>query len=216
MKHFNDSLWADFVRGVVNHDTRREMEAHLESGCATCQSAKQWLQRVEGVAALDRKHAIPNRWIARAREVFPLNGTNNTWIEDLVATIGELVFETRFDAQPSGIRSLPTTATGGRMVFRAGDYRIHVSVESPTVGEPGEIVGQISNDLDPPESLEGIVVQAIAGGRMLSETTANRFGEFVIEYLFLEQATLRLASRERGLRIEVPLYPETRNAVLEE
>jgi hypothetical protein len=214
MKHFNESLWADFVRGLVDADARRAMEAHLGTGCKTCLSTKNWLQRVEGVAAVDRKQEIPSSWIARAREVFPPSGTKSTWIEDLVAIVGGLVFETRLEAQPAGIRSLPATS-GGRMVFRAGDYRIHVSIELPTAGESGEIVGQISNDLDPPESQEGIVVQAVTGGRMLRETTANRFGEFVIEYPFLEMATLRLASRERKLRIEIPLYTEIRNPLEE-
>ena len=208
MKHFNEGLWADFVRGIASEDVHREMQTHLESGCVACQLVVDWIQRVEGVAAADRKQEIPSECIAQAKGIFPQPGTRNSWIDDLVATMGELVLATGFEAEGAGVRSLSTAAGGGRMMFRAGDYQIHVNVAGPTAGESGEIVGQISNDADPPSSHEGIVVQATANGRMLSETTANRFGEFVMEYPFLEQATLRLASRERALLIEVPLYQE--------
>jgi len=212
MKHFNEGLWVDFVRGTASKDVQQEMQTHLNTGCVACQSVVDWMQRVEGVAAADRKQEIPREWIARARAIFRQPGTKNAWIDDLVAIMGELIFATRFEVEGAGIRSFSTAAGGGRMMFRAGDYQIHVNVAGPTAGEPGEIVGQISNDADPPGSQEGMVVQATANGRMLSETTANRFGEFVMEYPFLEQATLRLASRERALLIEVPLYQERNSA----
>lgn len=217
MKHFNEGLWADFVRGVLDDALRTEMELHLRTGCAGCQATVDWMREVEAVASIDRTVEIPQEWITRALEVFPQGAVRNNWIQDLATTMAELIFQTGPDWRPAGVRSAAgTTVFGvdesspaaGRVVYRAGDYRVDVSFETPSANEPGEIVGQISCETDPSRSVEGFLVQAASAesqGRLLGETTANRFGEFVMDYPFVERATLRIASRERGLRIEFPL-----------
>lgn len=209
MKHYNDESWADFVRGVAPADLRQEMLAHLSGGCQPCQLSVNWMEQIQQVAKLDSE--IPPELVRAVREIFPQAGVRNDWVGSLRPLVANLVFAASGGWQPAGVRTsstaavAPATANGGRMIFDAGDFRVHVKVEPPTVHEPGEIVGEIKNRTEPADSLEGVVVQSLASGRMISETTVNRFGEFLIDYPFLDDTVLRLAFKERGVRIDLVL-----------
>jgi len=215
MKHFSDESWVDFARGVEAADRRASMAAHLEAGCESCQATVEWISRIQQVASLDRSFAVPlDELVRAARLILPRAASKQEWIGKLRAIAAELIFETGLDWQPAGVRAgqspvavSSASSDGGRMVFEAGDYRVHVKIEPPTASEPGEILGEITNRRDPADDLDGVLVQAIIAGRTIRETTANRFGEFLIAYpfVFAEDTMLRLAFKERGVRIDLIL-----------
>ena len=100
------------------------------------------------------------------------------------------------------------------MLFRAAEYAVYLKVEPLLGGEAAEIVGEIVNETEQRENLEGIPVQMVARGQTLSETATNRFGEFLLEYPIRKRTTLRFALKSRGQRIDVPLETGLDNDIL--
>jgi hypothetical protein len=93
------------------------------------------------------------------------------------------------------------------MIFQAADYAVYLKVEPLLGGEAAEIIGEIANERDREESMEGIPVQMVARGETIGESATNRFGEFFIEYPVRKHATLRFALKARGQRIDLRLGP---------
>lgn len=207
--HFSDGQWADFVRGVTAEAIWGEMQTHLDSGCHSCAASAAWMGKVAAMATADGTLELTEDMVRRAREIFVAPPSRPGWIETLETIAAELVSEVRLDWHLAGVRSAgaEVESAGDRLLFRAGDYAIDIKVEPSSANEAGEVIGQIANERDQQESLDGVVVQMVVLGRTLGETATNRFGEFLIEYPAGKKAILRLALKHRGQRIDLPLKP---------
>ena len=203
--HFTGEQWCDFVRDTVSGAVRKKMLAHLESGCGTCRQTAEWLTGVVKLAGEDAAVQVPEPVVQTARALFQAQPAGFRWTDALRQIPARLMWTGQPGFQPAGVRSAPGVKSGSqRMLFRAGDYAVDLNCESGP-GEQGEIVGQIANERDGNEMLEGILVQVIATGKMLGETATNRFGEFIIGTAQRKRCTLRLALRERNCRIDIAI-----------
>jgi len=202
--HFSEQRWSDFVRGLADEADRLEVQAHLESGCAQCRKIADQLGAVAKLGTSDSALDVPPDVISRALGLFEPTPAS-TWMDSLAPVIAELVSSGRRDWQLAGVRSHPASASGDRMLFRAGDYFVDLALDAPLASEAGEIIGQISNELDRDEKLDGILVQIVVSGSTLGETSTNRFGEFLMDYPANKIVTLRFALKHRGQRIDLPL-----------
>lgn len=196
--HFSDGMWADYVRGVTGPDDAAGMRAHLEAGCAECERTVELLGRA---ASLQGELAVPEALTAQAKAIFAPRRASHSWVDALEQLAGELVWEAAPAWQLQGVRS--SGEAGLRRVYRAGEYSVDLQIDRQ--GEADEIVGQIVNESDDNEQLEGILVEVFSAGQTVGETATNRFGEFILDYPAVKHPVLRLALRHRGQRIEVPL-----------
>jgi hypothetical protein len=206
-EHFTEQRWADFVRGLASDRERREIELHLET-CDGCQLIANRLGLVVRMGASESVLEVPEDTVQRARLVFE-SSPGTGWTESFPTLVAELVSSTREDWQLAGVRSAEGNlegSAGDRLLFRAGDYSVDLKVEPPSTADRGEIIGQISNDEDRTESLEGVLVQMVVLGRTIGETETNRFGEFLMDYP-RKSATLRFVLKHRGQRIDLALAP---------
>ena len=211
--HFSDARWADFARGVGSVEGRSEMQSHLDTGCEECRTIADRLQTVVAMSANERQLVIPDECVARAKQIAEAVPSASGWIENLTVIAARLVQSSPLDWQPAGVRSLGEAPgpAGDRMLFRANDYVVHLTIEPLLGGEAAEVVGEIVNEREQEENLEGIPVQMVARGQTLSETSTNQFGEFLIEYPVRKNAMLRFALKQRGQRIDLPLGHEPEN-----
>ena len=200
--HFDLESWTDFVRYSLEEAARAGMQAHLDAGCDGCREIVDWLRSVVRTAAADAALNVPADVVANARSIFVPRQADPSWTERLRQLPVELVRQLAADLQPAGVRS--TTFEGNRMLYRSGDYSVDLKIEAGA-GESGEIVGQIVNELEQKETLEGVLVQVIASGKTLGETATNRFGEFIIAIPQGKKSTLRLALAGRDERIDIPM-----------
>ncbi len=201
MKHFSAEKWSDFVRNQSPPPEREAMQAHLENGCAKCGETVAWLNDVVKQAAFDSSFEVPSESVARARSIFQAPESRD-WVDRLQQLVAELVTETHPDWQPAGVRSGAVDCI--RMLYRAGDYAVDLNVESLS-GNGCDIVGQIANERDAKDDLGGVLVQLVSAGRTVGEAETNQFGEFVLEQPDLSNTVLRIALRNQGKRIELPL-----------
>lgn len=201
-EHYTDELWSDFVRKALAPPAEQAMQAHLLAGCSRCAQTVELLGHVARFATAEPARAVPPELTAAAIRLFQPAPAGVSWAEKLQAIAASLVWEQHPELLPQGVRS--AAQTGHRLVYRAGDYAVDLNIERPP-GEPGEIIGQISNELDGQELLDGILVQVVAPGRTLVETATNRFGEFIIEYPVVKTALLRFVLGQKSQRIDLPL-----------
>ncbi len=214
--HFSDERWSDFVRSTVGEDARVPMQAHLQSGCAECAATVATLETVMRLATADLAHPVPLTSVEQARAIFEARAARS-WLDSLEVIRATLA--PGFEWRLAGVRSGGSVATaeGSRMLYRAGDYSIDLKLDAPAGGESAEIVGQISCEASPLESVHGVLVQMVsARGRTLGETTTNEFGEFFVDYAGGKNVTLRFALRPRNQRIDVPLKMNRRITSREE
>ncbi len=206
-RHFSEELWADFARGVANKEARHSLQAHLNAGCEQCRATVDHFGAVARMAPNERLLAIPEEWVQQARAIASAEPASSGWIENLTVIVGHLIDTQPLDWQLAGVRSQPGESgpAGGRMVFRAADYAVYLKVE-PLMGHgESEIVGEIVNERERGESMEGIPVQMVSRGQTLSESATNRFGEFLIGAPVRKNVTLRFALKSRGQRIDLQL-----------
>lgn len=201
-EHYTDELWSDFVRNALAPAAEEAMQAHLLAGCAPCAKTVELLGHVARFATAEPARAVPPALTAAAIGLFQPATAGPSWAEKLQAIAASLVWEQHPELLPQGVRS--ATQAGQRLVYRAGDYSVDLNIER-LPGEPGEIIGQISNELDGHEPLDGILVQVVSPGRTLVETATNRFGEFIIEYPAAKSALLRFVLGQKSQRIDLPL-----------
>jgi hypothetical protein len=209
--HFTEAQWTDYVRGIADGSDSRQIESHLESGCAECRYTVQWLTRIAQAGFRESEVEVPQDVVQRAREIFVARPSAPSIFENWQTIVAQLIREASLTWQPVGVRS-PAEATGHvgeRKVFRAGDYIVDLQLDAPGTGNPAEIVGQIAVENEKGESLDGIHVEMVIPGRTLTETSTNRFGEFVIACPAVQHAILRFALPERKQRIELPLSLRT-------
>lgn len=206
-EHFGDALWVDFTRNVGSEEDRGKIQAHLDAGCEQCLAIANRLSAVARMAANERKLVIQQELVEQALEIADAAPAKSGWIENLTVIVAHLIEEGPLDWQPAGVRSLAENpvAAGSRMVFRAAGYAVYLKVEPLPGGESAEVIGEIANERERGESMEGIPVQMVARGQTLSESATNRFGEFLIEYPIRKNATLRFALKHRRQRIDLPL-----------
>jgi hypothetical protein len=206
--HFSDELWVDFVRGLTPDRSRARMQAHLE-GCADCQAVVEQFSGIVRFAAEERSLVVPPDLVLQASDVYQA-GDPADLARKLQVMVAELISETKLGLQLAGVRSAAGIFDSGgvRLMYRAGDYSINVTIESSSAGGVQEIIGQISNVIEPDEPLEGIAVQITARGRILDETHTTRFGEFLIGYPLRTDSVLQFMLGRRGQRVDLPLGAE--------
>lgn len=214
--HFSEPLWADFARHAGSEGGRGEIQSHLDAGCDLCKRTAHLFLAVARAAVNDRKLVIPREFVQRAKEIAKTAPAISGWIENLTVIVAHLTQWSPLNWQPSGVRSLGENPgpAGRRMIFRAADYAVYLKVEALPGGETAEIVGEIANEREHEESMEGIPVQTVVRGKTLSESATNRFGEFLIEYPIRKHATLRFALKHRGQRIDLPLGPGLEDSLI--
>lgn len=205
--HFSDAEWADYARGLASPSLRLKIQAHLDSACESCRTQLAFLQQVVHSAAPDAV-SVPDELVLRAQALFDRPAPRN-WMQTLQALTAELISRSPLELHPAGVRSLDPgvqAEPGERLLFRAGVYLLDLKVDSSQTSGATEIIGQISNPADDNEILDDVLVQVDISGRIVLETPANRFGEFLLVHpLQQNRAILRLGLRKAGLRIDVPL-----------
>jgi len=198
-RHFSDEHLCDFVRGLLPAADQAATQAHLNSGCGSCARTVGLFAAVSAAFLTD----VPADLTAAAVAVFEQASNETDWIENLTPLLPRLILGPGIGLQLAGIRA--GGITSARAVYRAGHYSVDLSLESPEAADRREMVGQISDDLDPKKTLAGVVVQVLSAGRTVSETATNRFGEFVIELPAKSRVVLRVALKQEGHRIDLPL-----------
>ena len=138
MKHFDNWQWADFVRGLCDESTRSMMQAHLSSGCASCQKTVDTLRAIvvearAEVAVCAPEYAVRHALARRIRMNRPETR--------LVRLIAQLVYDSAREPLPAGIRAGDRLSR--RALFEAGDYQVDLQLDRQPTSDLVTLVGQV-------------------------------------------------------------------------
>ncbi len=197
--HYNEALWIDFVRGIVNEDLAREMQQHLQGGCHRCHALHTSLAAVEESFAEDRSWPVPEALVAKARTIFPAQ--RHFW-RDLPREIAALIVDGVGQPALAGVRSSIDAAR--HYSFQAQNYRVEVQVERQAQPVAHLLTGQLIAD-DGAGDVRGVPVLVFNDETEVARQLTNEFGEFHLDLPALRKARLVLLVEEQTRAIELLL-----------
>jgi len=195
MKHFAAEDWVDFVRGTVREDHKTAMQAHLDRGCQKCQrEAKTWL-RVRETANRQRADEPADSAVRAVKGSFAISGIRSK--RHSRGFLAEVLFDSSREPLPVGVRSAASSSR--QILFGAGDMRIDLRLEPEVDSESVSLIGQILDSANPALGPAEASVALLKAGKVVSEASTNRFGEFRLECDLGPRLELRvtLASRKQ-------------------
>lgn len=177
MKHFEDKELIDFVRDTANPKSRRDIQNHLDGGCADCEQRLRlwnWMKDF-GIQEARNRPAVNTVRIAKAA-FSPVSVKPRGIMRDLAT----LVFDSFAQPQVTGVRS---TAAGARqLLYRAGPLTIDMKLQMPASTGRFSLVGQVMSSEDSSMGMNEVPVHLLSGTSELASTSTNQFGEFYLEH----------------------------------
>jgi hypothetical protein len=116
-----------------------------------------------------------------------------------------LQFDSMFDLQPAGARSLPLGCSSRVLLFRAGEYSVNLRLEAEPEHLNWTLVGQLSNDDNPSDEMSNLPVLAMTGKKVVGKTFSNGFGEFILPDLPRQRLHLCVPLAAEGQQIDLAL-----------
>lgn len=198
VRHFSESEWTDYVRGLTDEVTRGRMDVHLAEGCSACDEQAAMLRKM--AVAANSEVAVPKEVVERARSLFRRKSEPGelSWPERMA----KLVYDSMRDpALAAGVRTVESNSR--QLLYKAGDYCVDIRLERDYETKQVTLTGQIANQQEPHSPVASIPVYLLHQKQVLARTVSNNFGEFHLEYP--SKRALRLCLPVAGERIEVPL-----------
>ena len=176
---------------------------HLTSGCASCGEMVAWLDSVLALAASDDSLEPPPWVVKRALKLFTTTAepqpTAPRLTEGWRRLVAALVFDSASRTAIAGARAVATRER--QLLYHAGAYHIDVQLAA-SEDERTELSGQILRDDEFKfESVAGLALSLEQEGRMVTSTTTNRFGEFLIAELEPGQYDVLIEAREISITV---------------
>jgi hypothetical protein len=179
--------------------------AHLGEGCPVCVATASWLQSVAGIAV--REVVVPETLAAMAKAIIapaprPEEDLTRLVLRRLKAA---LVYDSFYELQPAGARSLPLGCGSRMLLFRAGEYSVDLRLEAEPEHPNWTLVGQLSNDDNPSDNMANLPVLVMAGKKVVGKTFSNEFGEFILPDLPRQRLRLCVPLAAEGQQIDLAL-----------
>ena|ERR1051325_3949176 len=180
-------------------DGKEAIAAHLASGCATCEADRAWYAGVKAIAAGDDTREAPPWVLKRALKLFATGAARPTIAERLGRVVAALVFDSLSRPAPSGARAVE--AADRQLLYRADEYSIDLQLVADDECR-AELTGQILREGEFRfESVSGLELSLLCGGRKILSTNTNPFGEFSISALERGEYDLQFETDEISITV---------------
>src|SRR4051812_12419586 len=173
--HFEDTVWADVVRGTIDELTKAEVERHLQSGCAECGRTLAVWQLMSSSAHAERSYSPPQDVVRMVKQEFAIQHPT----EEKQTLIASLVFDSFAQAAPAGIRS--TVTSPRQLLYEANGITIDLRFEVTKSSPNAIVVGQVLENKNAYPLPIPLVLFNDQGAAVL-ETETTDFGEFQFEF----------------------------------
>jgi hypothetical protein len=198
VKHFSEQVWADFVRGIAQAQTGREIEAHIATGCQDCGATRSLWAKLYSIASNEPSFTPPDHVVRMVKLEFANRQAPqpNPW------TLAELVFDSLSQPLTAGVRS--GASDSRQLMFESEqtmlDMVLDAHPQSGTISLIGQVVDKGGAKVAPRKVAVTLWTET---GQPLAETSANEFGEFHME--FAAQERLRLSVEIAGRKpVRIP------------
>jgi hypothetical protein len=184
MRHYEESRWVDYVRGLADANAHQELKSHLEAGCPECSTTMELFRKVAKAAAHEIEHEPPEYAVHSVKAYFALQQT-----ERQPASVRFLGLKLAFDslAEPvgAGIRSLGGESR--QLVYYANDYALTLRMDYDTdLSLGGEL---LHRDSGPVSNVPALL---LSGHTVLGYSLSGELGDFHLT-----------CSREKTMRLRM-------------
>ena len=171
MAHFDSWHWADFIRGLSDEPKTSVMQAHLSSGCPSCQRTVDTLRAI-AVAARAELAVTPPEYAVRYAQAAYSHSRPESKLKRLVA---RLVYDSAREPLAAGLRG--GAGVSRRAMFAAGDHQVDLQLDRQPTSDIVTLVGQVVGRQQG-SSLADVPVWLMERESLVQRTTCNMFGEF--------------------------------------
>jgi anti-sigma factor RsiW len=205
MEHFSEQVWADYVRGIGQPNTSREVEAHLANGCPDCTRVCGMWKKVYSIAANEASFAPPDGVVRVVKQALAARQA----VEPSPWTLARLVFDSLNQPLTAGVRSGASDAR--QLMFDAEGTIVDLVLDTRPQSQMISLVGQVVDKHGAKVAPRQVrVVLWTETSQPVAEVSANEFGEFQLE--FAAQDRLRLSVEIVGYKhISIPPLNLTSN-----
>lgn len=196
--HFDDKVWADFVRQTVHPATRSAVEKHLAEGCEECSKALAQWQFLAVSASKDRNYAPPQDLVRLVKQEFAVQRPE---AQEKTTLLASLIFDSLSKPMAAGVRSAMSAPR--QLVYKASEITIDLRFEFQPLKSKAVVVGQV---LEKNEACAMPIPLLLFNdnGAAVLETETSEYGEFQFEFDTKER--LRLSFElSANRRVQVPL-----------
>jgi hypothetical protein len=176
MKHFTEADCADFANQTVTAKRRSEMDVHLKS-CAKCEKELNFWRTIKEMAGQEAASEPSEEAVRLAIGTFAISGTRPHG--GVFRQIAQLVFDSFREPVLAGVRSGHNPSR--RLMFRAGEVMIDLSMEAASRRSHVLLVGQVLDNSASGIGIGEVPVLLLNGRDTLAKTHTNLFGEFQLE-----------------------------------
>jgi len=205
MKHIETGFLVDYARGLAGEADHPALEAHLASGCPSCQRQASVLGKLASTARVDLGYEPPQGVVDRAEGIFPSRPPKKAG-ESLRTILARLVYDSLLDPLPAGVRA---TDRPSQALYEAAEYAVDLHMSREQVGrEHGAprmiVVGQIADRRRPGRWVADKPVVLMSGREVAAQGLSSEHGEFHLECASTDDLHLQVAV-EAETRIDVSL-----------
>jgi hypothetical protein len=177
MKHLTEEDCADFANRTATPKRLSEMEAHVKGGCAKCEESLHFWQNVKEFASEESSFEPNADTVRLAIGTFAVRGPSTH--RGVFREIAQLVFDSFREPVLAGVRGGHTPCR--RLMFRAGEVMIDLSMEAASRRSHVMLVGQVLDTATSGIGIGEVPILLLNGRDTLAETQTNLYGEFQLE-----------------------------------
>ena len=204
MSPFDITQWTDYVRDLVDDETREQMDARLETDRGARRTVEA-LRRVADVASHDREIQVPDGVL---RSVYALAGqsrpeqdtASETFFEGLHRAVMSLTFDSAMAPAMAGVRD--AQSVNRQFFFELDDVAVELRHEPHERG--GVVVGQLMRLGDEPQPLADVEVLAKSGERVIARLATGPLGEFQADQLPAHDLSFSFLLENALLEVPLP------------
>jgi hypothetical protein len=147
-----------------------QMQQHIDSGCKKCGATLLVFNSLQSIAEQENAF-IPPADVIRVVKSFAVAQQESRGFR--------LLFDSDLQPVTAGIRG---SVSARQFLYETDEYYVDFRLEARREADRAFVVGQVLSRAGLGGAAKGIAVRVQAGRRPVAETTANRFGEFQLEF----------------------------------
>lgn len=200
MKHFSESEWADFARGVAPSAQTATMQKHLDDHCTECTAMVGIWKAVGDFARQEQSYKPPDAAVRVALSyMFPFKLAAR---QHKMLRLGRLTFDSFEQPTHAGVRSAGMSSR--HVMYKHGDIYVDVRLEPRDNAALVDFTGQVLDASEPDRTLAGVPVSLLNPTEAVFETTTNEMGEFHFSARDEQQFMLLIGTREGAFLVLLP------------
>ena len=179
MAHAQFDKIIDIVEDRLPPPEKKKVQAHLDSGCPSCNETHRWAERVVDHMETDNT-PDPPEWLARRSMILFRRSNALAQPVHRQRVLGHLVFD-NYGAQTAGMRREGPAPVRSQL-YRAAEFDIDLQMrrddEDGSIRARGQVLVR-----SPSEASPGVRIELHDLDSLIGETESDEFGEFVLDDL---------------------------------